>query len=271
MTINTYKEGSQSSVSLDLVYPPSIASTEWSLDSQNISEIQFINSNATDSGVRNVTSWCYFLVIKRLKCVRIEREREGEKEWSRAIIGRGVSNRSVGVIMVCGPERFWESTSLFWTDKKRRHFRYYGDGFAGKCVLVLRNRYGENRRRYATSNREISIKNGMIQGARTMSRSEQAFLVRRLVWKCDWTTVFLSILCVIPSNPTSAELYGGKDNQCPVECACLGNVVDCSSLQLIGAPSGLPPWTEILWVNSCSLFHQEYNSGGCHFVCNGSF
>ena len=40
---------------------------------------------------------------------------------------------------------------------------------------------------------------------------------------------------------------GGKNNvQCPVECACLGNVVDCSGLQLIGAPSGLPPWTEIL-------------------------
>lgn len=34
--------------------------------------------------------------------------------------------------------------------------------------------------------------------------------------------------------------------QCPVECACLGNVVDCSGLQLIGLPSGLPPWTEIL-------------------------
>ncbi|XP_031831775.1 uncharacterized protein LOC116426648 isoform X2 [Nomia melanderi] len=100
----------------------------------------------------------------------------------------------------------------------------------------------------------------MIQGARTMSRSEQAFIVRRLVWKCDWTTVLLSILCVIPSNPTSAELYGGKDNQCPVECACLGNVVDCSSLQLIGAPSGLPPWTEILELKENNITSLELDA-----------
>lgn len=35
-------------------------------------------------------------------------------------------------------------------------------------------------------------------------------------------------------------------NKCPIKCACLGNVVDCSGLQLISSPSKLPPWTEIL-------------------------
>lgn len=82
---------------------------------------------------------------------------------------------------------------------------------------------------------------------RTMSNLGRGILVRRLEWRREWTTVLLLILCTIPLNLTSADLiYSAKDNQCPVECACLGNVVDCSSLQLIGAPSGLPPWTEIL-------------------------
>ncbi|XP_024940471.1 leucine-rich repeats and immunoglobulin-like domains protein 3 isoform X2 [Cephus cinctus] len=44
-----------------------------------------------------------------------------------------------------------------------------------------------------------------------------------------------------------------KANQCPVECACLGNVVDCSRLQLVGTPSGLPPWTEILDISGNRL------------------
>ncbi|KZC12598.1 Slit like protein 2 protein, partial [Dufourea novaeangliae] len=95
-----------------------------------------------------------------------------------------------------------------------------------------------------------------------MSSSEQAFLVRRLEWNRKWTAVLLSMLCVISSNPTIADsiLYGGKDNQCPVECACLGNVVDCSSLQLIGAPSGLPPWTEILELRENNIASLEFDA-----------
>nr|XP_012136440.1 PREDICTED: leucine-rich repeats and immunoglobulin-like domains protein 3 isoform X2 [Megachile rotundata] len=91
-----------------------------------------------------------------------------------------------------------------------------------------------------------------------MSDSEQVFLVRRLVWKCKWTVV-LSILCVIPLNVVKADnlSYGTKDNQCPVECGCLGNVVDCSNLQLIGAPSGLPPWTEILELRENNIANLE--------------
>ncbi|XP_078048569.1 uncharacterized protein LOC144475971 isoform X1 [Augochlora pura] len=92
-----------------------------------------------------------------------------------------------------------------------------------------------------------------------MSRSEQAFLIRRLVWMREWTTVLLSILCVIPFNPACADPipYSGKDNQCPVECGCLGNVVDCGNLQLIGAPSGLPPWTEILELKENNIANLE--------------
>ncbi|KAG8042038.1 hypothetical protein G9C98_000029 [Cotesia typhae] len=42
-------------------------------------------------------------------------------------------------------------------------------------------------------------------------------------------------------------------NKCPIKCACLGNVVDCSGLQLISSPSKLPPWTEILDLSSNKL------------------
>ncbi|XP_076760869.1 leucine-rich repeats and immunoglobulin-like domains protein 3 isoform X2 [Xylocopa sonorina] len=90
--------------------------------------------------------------------------------------------------------------------------------------------------------------------------SEQVFRVGRVVWKSKWTTVILSVLCVIRSNGEKLEgmsYDGTKDSQCPVECACLGNVVDCSSLQLIGAPSGLPAWTEILELKENNIVSLE--------------
>ncbi|XP_011308382.1 leucine-rich repeats and immunoglobulin-like domains protein 3 [Fopius arisanus] len=52
-------------------------------------------------------------------------------------------------------------------------------------------------------------------------------------------------------------LNGREDVQCPVECACLGNTVDCSGLQLIAPPSGLPPWTEILELKENSITNLE--------------
>ncbi|XP_043283048.1 leucine-rich repeats and immunoglobulin-like domains protein 3 isoform X2 [Venturia canescens] len=57
---------------------------------------------------------------------------------------------------------------------------------------------------------------------------------------------FFSILFCIFLDFQS--LTNGDKNipKCPVECSCFGNFVDCSGLQLIGAPSGLPPWTETL-------------------------
>ena len=84
---------------------------------------------------------------------------------------------------------------------------------------------------------------------RTMSSTGQVSLEPRLAQRYKWMTVALSVLLAASPNFTKADgvTYDiAKDNQCPVECSCLGNVVDCSSLQLIGAPSELPPWTEIL-------------------------
>ncbi|XP_054000229.1 leucine-rich repeats and immunoglobulin-like domains protein 3 [Hylaeus anthracinus] len=95
-----------------------------------------------------------------------------------------------------------------------------------------------------------------------MSSTGRVFLLRRFEWARKWTAVLLWVLYVILLNPTSADLisYGSKDNQCPVECSCLGNVVDCSSLQLIGAPSGLPPWTEILELRENTIASLEYDA-----------
>ncbi|XP_034948545.1 leucine-rich repeats and immunoglobulin-like domains protein 3 [Chelonus insularis] len=48
-------------------------------------------------------------------------------------------------------------------------------------------------------------------------------------------------------DESGLSVTNGEENvQCPVKCACLGNVVDCSRLQLVSPPSGLPPWTETL-------------------------
>ncbi|XP_044009805.1 leucine-rich repeats and immunoglobulin-like domains protein 3 isoform X2 [Aphidius gifuensis] len=57
--------------------------------------------------------------------------------------------------------------------------------------------------------------------------------------------------------PGDGKQPGG---QCPVECACLGNVVDCSGLQLVGLPSGLPPWTEILELKDNSIVNLDFEA-----------
>lgn len=49
-------------------------------------------------------------------------------------------------------------------------------------------------------------------------------------------------------------------DSCPVECACLGNLVACNELQLIEAPSGLPPWTEILELKDNNIANLEFDS-----------
>lgn len=93
-----------------------------------------------------------------------------------------------------------------------------------------------------------------------MSNTEQIFFDHRFVWKYKWAIVILPILFLTSSNFIKANKisYGNiKDNQCPVECDCLGNVVDCINLQLIGAPSGLPPWTEILGLKGNNIASLE--------------
>lgn len=36
------------------------------------------------------------------------------------------------------------------------------------------------------------------------------------------------------------------DLQCPLNCTCTGNLVDCSNLGLTDTPLDLPPWTSYL-------------------------
>ncbi|XP_051173855.1 leucine-rich repeats and immunoglobulin-like domains protein 3 [Leptopilina boulardi] len=84
-----------------------------------------------------------------------------------------------------------------------------------------------------------------------MSNLQKASFVR--LWlSLLWMTCFASNIGILGSLALS-------QNQCPVECACLGNVVACSELQLVEAPSGLPPWTVTLELNSNNISNLEFN------------
>ncbi|XP_011067532.1 PREDICTED: leucine-rich repeats and immunoglobulin-like domains protein 3 isoform X2 [Acromyrmex echinatior] len=84
-------------------------------------------------------------------------------------------------------------------------------------------------------------------------------LARRLEQK--WNVVFLLVACWLTLNVSStfAEPNDNTD-RCPVECSCLGNLVACNELQLIQAPSGLPPWTEILELKGNNIPNLEFDS-----------
>lgn len=83
-------------------------------------------------------------------------------------------------------------------------------------------------------------------------------LARRLGRR--WNVAFLLVVCsfALSLSPTHAE--SDNANRCPVECSCLGNLVACSELQLIEAPSGLPPWTEILELKDNNIANLEFDS-----------
>ncbi|XP_058810468.1 leucine-rich repeats and immunoglobulin-like domains protein 3 isoform X2 [Phymastichus coffea] len=51
-----------------------------------------------------------------------------------------------------------------------------------------------------------------------------------------------------------------SENQCPVECSCLGNAVICKDLQLVGAPNGLPPWTENLILKGNNFANLQFDA-----------
>ncbi|KMQ95575.1 leucine-rich repeats and immunoglobulin-like domains protein 3 protein [Lasius niger] len=70
---------------------------------------------------------------------------------------------------------------------------------------------------------------------------------------------FLALIA-LASVADSTRLPYDKTDSCPVECACLGNLVACSELQLIEAPSGLPPWTEILELKDNNIANLEFDS-----------
>ncbi|XP_011876222.1 PREDICTED: leucine-rich repeats and immunoglobulin-like domains protein 3 [Vollenhovia emeryi] len=82
-------------------------------------------------------------------------------------------------------------------------------------------------------------------------------LARRLGRR--WSAAFLLLVAALSVPSTYAE---SSDNTypCPVECSCLGNLVACSELQLIEAPSGLPPWTENLELKDNNIANLEFDS-----------
>ncbi|XP_011162349.2 leucine-rich repeats and immunoglobulin-like domains protein 3 isoform X2 [Solenopsis invicta] len=77
-----------------------------------------------------------------------------------------------------------------------------------------------------------------------------------------WSAAFLLVLAcsfALSVSPTYVESSDNTD-RCPVECSCLGNLVACSELQLIEAPSGLPPWTETLELKDNNIANLEFDS-----------
>ncbi|XP_012280255.1 leucine-rich repeats and immunoglobulin-like domains protein 3 [Orussus abietinus] len=89
-----------------------------------------------------------------------------------------------------------------------------------------------------------------------MSDSRYATLAHFLRWKkgsavnrflAIWLILILNCATRIAARTTAAG------NQCPVECKCLGVLVDCSGLRLVGTPNGLPPWTVTLDLTANNL------------------
>ncbi|KAL2724374.1 leucine-rich repeats and immunoglobulin-like domains protein 3 isoform X1 [Vespula squamosa] len=99
-----------------------------------------------------------------------------------------------------------------------------------------------------------------------MSEIEKIFLVQcRLRSKRnDSIIVKLFVLWILlPLNLMMADrpmISNEKSNKCPVECGCIGNVVICNNLQLIEAPSGLPPWTENLSLKDNNISNLKFDS-----------
>ncbi|XP_029165453.1 leucine-rich repeats and immunoglobulin-like domains protein 3 [Nylanderia fulva] len=94
-----------------------------------------------------------------------------------------------------------------------------------------------------------------------MSRCSTRMRCRRLLERWILLAVcFLGLIVLTTSVADSTRLLYDKADSCPVECACLGNLVSCSELQLIEAPSGLPPWTEILELKDNNIANLEFDS-----------
>ncbi|EFN74858.1 Leucine-rich repeats and immunoglobulin-like domains protein 3 [Camponotus floridanus] len=89
---------------------------------------------------------------------------------------------------------------------------------------------------------------------------------RRLPERRRRGTILLAVcLLALIAHASAAELRRlmtiyDKTDHCPVECACLGNLISCSNLQLIEAPNGLPPWTEILELKNNNIANLEFDS-----------
>ncbi|XP_001602155.3 leucine-rich repeats and immunoglobulin-like domains protein 3 [Nasonia vitripennis] len=82
---------------------------------------------------------------------------------------------------------------------------------------------------------------------------------RRGGWRASATLLLLLLLAGLLQAPSCSPVEA-LDNQCPVECSCLGNSVICKDLQLVGAPNGLPPWTENLILKGNNFANLEFNA-----------
>lgn len=63
------------------------------------------------------------------------------------------------------------------------------------------------------------------------------------------TFTLLCVVFLISDQKTSVDsrtARGATYLQCPAECSCLGNVVDCSKRALTTVPKSLPDWVESL-------------------------
>lgn len=142
---------------------------------------------------------------------------------------------------------------------------------ASRSGIVPRIRDDEAERQRWTSRDEL-IERDSVRGVcvhNTMSRSsEKLRFVRRVFeWRKRNSGVSLLVVWLFAlTTPSLSIAYTEQvgvltgTNSCPVECACLGNLVSCSDLQLIEVPSGLPPWTEILWVNVVNNYYRIIDS-----------
>lgn len=71
------------------------------------------------------------------------------------------------------------------------------------------------------------------------------------------TQLVFYITCAEAQPILDNGICNNGDDQRPGRCYCLGNIVDCSGLQLFDAPSGLPPWAEVLEIKDNNIAELE--------------
>ncbi|XP_020290650.1 leucine-rich repeats and immunoglobulin-like domains protein 3 isoform X2 [Pseudomyrmex gracilis] len=97
-----------------------------------------------------------------------------------------------------------------------------------------------------------------------MSRSSTK--LRPVVQRRKRDVVIPLVACLLLASSLSSSSWVAKaasdfnKDSCPVECACLGNLVACNDLRLIEAPSGLPPWMEVLELKNNNIANLEFDS-----------
>ncbi|XP_043503769.1 leucine-rich repeats and immunoglobulin-like domains protein 3 [Polistes fuscatus] len=86
----------------------------------------------------------------------------------------------------------------------------------------------------------------LVERSRLRSKINRSIKVKFLFL---WILLTLNLVMADDRSIISNE----KSNKCPDGCGCIGNAVICNNLELIEAPSGLPPWTENLDMSANKL------------------